>query len=54
MNANQNSSAARYIEQCVQSRPNFKQAYLLGAQIYQKIGDQARAQYFNNIANQLR
>lgn len=54
INANQNSSAARYIEQCVQSRPNFKQAYLLGAQIYQKIGDQARAQYFNNIANQLR
>lgn len=54
MNSNQNSSAARYIEQCVQSRPNFKQAYLLGAQIYQKIGDQARAQYFNNIANQLR
>jgi len=54
MNANKHSSAARYIEQCIKARPNFRQAYLLGAQIYQKIGDQARAQYFTNIANQLK
>jgi tetratricopeptide (TPR) repeat protein len=53
-NSNNASIAARYIEDSIEARPNFRQAYVLGSQIYRSLGDNARASYFESIANQLK
>jgi Tfp pilus assembly protein PilF len=48
---NRLSSAAEYIEQSIQVNPNFKEAYQLGAQIYQALGNTSKASYYNSLAN---
>lgn len=53
-NTNDVSIAARYIEKSIQANPGFRQAYVLASSIYRKMGDNARASYFENIANQLK
>jgi len=44
-------SAAEYIEQSIKINPNFKEAYQLGAQIYEAMGNSSKASYYKSLAN---
>ena len=45
-------TAAEYIEQSIEINPNFRDAYQLGAQIYEALGNTSKASYYKSLANQ--
>jgi tetratricopeptide (TPR) repeat protein len=51
---NDSFSAIKSLEQLLEQNQGFKPAYQLLVQIYQQQGDTEKAQYYANIANQLR
>lgn len=49
---NRLQTAADYIERSIEINPNFRDAYQLGAQIYEALGNTSKASYYKSLANQ--
>ncbi len=46
------NTAAEYIEQSIDANPNFREAYGLGAQIYEALGNESKASYYETLSKQ--
>ncbi len=53
MQSNNLNGALADIDKCIEHAPRFKQGYALAAQIYQKMGNSAKAAQYQNAANSL-
>ncbi len=49
---NRLQTAAEYIEKSIAANPNFRDAYQLGAQIYEALGNTSKSSYYQSLANQ--